>query len=90
MTLVVGVVLREEHVVNTPPSVEVAVDKNRDNSIKFQSENDSKNYRKFLMLGGAFDGRTPGFILNHMVKKLPDLDSELNALFSENNTIVRM
>lgn len=57
---------------------------------KFQSENDSKDYRKFLMLGGAFDGYTPSFILNHMVKKLPDINSELESLFNEKNTTVRM
>jgi len=57
---------------------------------KFQSEKDSRDYWKFLMLGGAFDGYTPTFILNHMVKKLPDLDSELETLFNEKNTTVRM
>jgi hypothetical protein len=57
---------------------------------KFQSEKDSIDYRKFLMLGGAFDGYTPSFILNHMVKKLPDINSELETLFNEKNTTVRM
>jgi len=57
---------------------------------KFQTEKGSADYRKFLMLGGAFDGYTPSFILNHMIKKLPDIDSELETLFQEKNTVVRM
>ena len=46
---------------------------------KFESEKDSVEYKRFLMQGGAFDGRTPPFILNHMTAKSPDINSELET-----------